>query len=116
MHQFGGEARGGVEPGDEPPRRSAHPGLLLELTRGGQVGILYRAVVGDVEGPRGHLKERLADGDPVLADQQDVPVVIDGQDRNGTRVARDLARSARPIGALDRVDAEREIAAPVEDP
>ena len=38
------------------------------------------------------------------------------EDRDGARVADDLARPARAVGPLDRVDPERQVAAAMEDP
>ena len=70
----------------------------------------------DVERAGRDLEQRLADGDPVLPDEQDPVLVVDGEDRDRARVADDVARPARAIGALDRVDPEGQVAAAVDDP
>jgi hypothetical protein len=50
-----------------------------------------------------------------LTHQQDALELIEGDDRDRTGVAADLAARARSIGPLDRVDAERQVVALVED-
>ena len=96
IHQFRGKPGRSVEPRDEPPRAGAHAGLFLQLARGGDLGILDRAIGGDVEGPGRHLEQRLTDGDPELAHEEDAILIVDGEDRDGTRVADDLARCSGP--------------------
>ena len=96
MHQLGGEAGRRVELGDLAPRPGAHPGLLLELARGGDLGILDGAVIGHVQRPGGDLEQGLADRDPILADEQDTVLLVDGEDRDRARVSGDLARPREP--------------------
>ena len=116
MHEFRSEARSREEARDETPRSGAHPGLLLQLTWSGEVGVLDRPVIGHVKRPGRDLEQGLADRDAVLAHEQDPILVVDSQDRDGTGVTGDLARPAGAVGALDGVHPERQIATLVEDP
>jgi hypothetical protein len=50
-----------------------------------------------------------------LPDEKHAILTIDRQDGDGTRMAGDLARPARAIGPLDRVDPEGQVAAAMED-
>ena len=94
MHEFRGEPGCRPEPGDEPPRAGPHPGLFLELAPSGLVGILDRPVLGHIERAGRDLEEGLADGHPVLADEQDTVVGIEREDRDRARVTDDVARAA----------------------
>ena len=79
--------------------------LLFELAACRDVGVLGDAVV-DVERAGRDLEQRLARGDTPLADHQEPIIVVEREDRDGPRVANDVARPARAVGALDRVHAE----------
>jgi hypothetical protein len=50
-----------------------------------------------------------------LAHEEDTVLFVERDDRDGPRVAADLAAGPRPVRALDRVDAERQVVALVED-
>jgi hypothetical protein len=69
----------------------------------------------DVEPAGRDLEQGPIGRQPPLADERHATLGIERDDRHGTRVTRDLARAAGPIGPLDRVDAERQELALVED-
>ena len=116
MHQLGGEPGRGPEPAEQLPRPGPVAGLLLELAARGEVRVLDRAVGPLVERAGRDLEQGAFGRAPVLADEQDVIVGIDGDDRHGTGMAGDVARGTRPVGPLDRVDPERQVTTAVEDP
>ncbi len=99
-----------------PPGRRPEPGLLLELAPGRVLGVLLRAVRGDIEAAGRDLAQDPPGGQPELADEQDAVLVVDGHDRDRARMAGDVALGARAVGALDGVDPERQVPAVVEDP
>ena len=88
-------------------------GLLLELAaeRRGP-GPRSRRVVGSTSSVPAGISSRIRPGrQPVLADERTRSVVVDREDRDGARVADDVALGARAVGPLDRVDPERQVAA-----
>jgi hypothetical protein len=58
VHQLVRETRRGVELAELAPRRGTHPGLLLELARRGEVGILLATVGIDIEAAGRDLEQR----------------------------------------------------------
>jgi hypothetical protein len=69
----------------------------------------------DVEAPGRDLEQDRGRGNAVLADECDAIVRVDRDDRDRSGVAGDVARRARSVGPFDRVDAEGQVAAMVED-
>jgi hypothetical protein len=116
VHQLAREPGRGPERGQLLPRARAVAGLLLELPPDGQLGILDRAVGRvDIERARRDLEQDPLGRCPPLANEEDPIVGVDRDDRDRTRMAGDVALGARPVGPFDRVDAELEIAAAMED-
>ena len=64
----------------------------------------------DVERAGRDLEQRLADGDPVLADEQHPVLGVDRHDRDRPGMPGDVTSRARAVGALDRVDPEGQVA------
>src|SRR5699024_10578782 len=75
------------------------PGLLGELTGGRDV----RGLAAQVEQAGRDLPQAVADGVPVLADQQHPVGVVDGEHRHGARVPDVLAVEAHAVGEVDGV-------------
>lgn len=117
VHQLAGEAGSRPEGAQLPPGRGPVAGLLLELATRRELRVLDRAGRRvDVERPGRDLEQDTARRRAVLADQEDLVVGIDRDDRDGTRMTGDIALGPRPVRALDGVDPERQVAAPMEDP
>src|SRR4029453_4043371 len=95
VHQLRGEARGGPEARQLPPRPGAVAGLLLELAPGGFVPVLAppRLLV-TVEGPGRDLEEDAAGRQPELTDEQDPVGLFDREDRDRAGGPGDLAPRA----------------------
>ena len=116
-HVLAGEARRREEGAQPLPASGPVAGLLLEFAPSREIGILDRAgcLVGDIESPGRDLEEDPRRGRPPLADEQDAVVGVERQDRDRAGVAGDVAFGAGPVGALDRVDPELEVATAMED-
>ena len=99
------------------PRSGPVAGLLLELAAGGERPVLD--VAGrriDVERAGRDLEEDAPAGSAELADEQHAGRLGRGRGSRPRRMADDVALGARAVGPLDRVDAERQVVAVVEDP
>ena len=68
---------------------------------------LAAQAAGQKDGKKGKKKEPPPDGVPVLQDQHDPVLVVDGRDRHGTRVLHDLAGGDAPTGHDHAVGAQR---------
>ncbi len=91
------------------------PGLLLEFARRGVVGVLPGPVLGDVEPTRRDLEQGVVRGQPPLAHEDHPLLGVERDDRDGTRMAGDVAHGAGPVGPLDGVDPEFEERPAMED-
>ena len=118
MHQLLGEARRRVERRRvAATSRPACPVSSSSSRRAATIGILGGAVVVDGRAsPAGISSRTRPAGDAELADEQHAVLVVERDDGHRARVAGDVARRARAVGALDGVDAERQVAALVDDP
>ena len=117
VHQLGGEARARCRSVASLRHVPARIPVSSSSSRGAaSSGSSIEPSSRDVERAGRDLEQRLADGDPVLADEQHAVLVVDREDRDGARVPDDVARAARAVGPLDRVDPERQVPAAVEDP
>jgi hypothetical protein len=117
MHQLGREAGRGPELGELPPGTGTVAGLLLELAPRGELGVLDRPRrLVDVERAGRDLEQQPLGRTPPLADEEELAVGVDGDDRDRSRMAGDVALGAAAVGPLDRVDPELEVVAAMEDP
>ena len=115
MHQLVGEARRGVELAELLPGPGAQAGLLLELSTGGDVGLLLDAIVLDVEAAGGDLQQRRIRRQPPLAHERYAIVGVERDDGDRSRMPRDVTRRSGAVGAFDGVDAEFQEGAAVQD-
>jgi hypothetical protein len=116
VHQLAREAGRRPERREPPPGPGSESGLLLELARCGVGRVLDGAgrLVDDVQAARRDLPERSAGRGPPLADEDDPVRVVDRDDRDGSRMAGDVALVARPVGPFHGVPAELALPAAME--
>jgi hypothetical protein len=98
MHLLGREARCRPEAPEVAPLVGPLSGLLLQLATGGAVGVLDRAVGGDVQRAGRDLEEGPAGRRPELAHEQDALLLVERDDGDCAGVAADVALGARPVG------------------
>ena len=101
VHPLVTKSRRRVEVTYQLEPRGAQSDLFLELSAGPPLRRLVR-----IQPSGGELPEGLLDGMAVLLDEDDAPIVVDGQSRDGSAMSNDFPLGANAAGFFDLIDVD----------